>query len=187
MTPLILTYTGKHVNPVAIQVIDICKEDIAHALACCNRFAGHARVPINVAQHSVYVSYLCEGTGYEMQALFHDGSETYIGDITKWLKAVPEFEGYRKIEDYVQKKIYHTFGCATEMHPCVAAADKLMLRFEGEQAFGRVAWKRWIESFPTYDLITLEEQERIGPWSPWGWQQSKKAFLERYEMLLERS
>src|SRR5580765_2644929 len=86
MKPLILTFSGKHVNPLNLRPEDIDIVDIAHALACCNRFAGHCRRPINVAQHSVYVSRLCDDTGFERQALLHDASEAYLGDITKWLK-----------------------------------------------------------------------------------------------------
>ena len=181
--PLILTYTGKHVNPLDLcdEDIDIC--DIAHALAQCNRFAGHAKRPISVAQHSVYVSRLCDNTGYELQALLHDASECYLGDVTKWLKSTDEFTAYREAEARIQAQIYQHFGCPLWMHSVVVAADKLMLRFEGEQAFGLTAWKKWTEQLPAYPLITAEELAQIGAWGHWLHRQSEEGFLARARSL----
>src|SRR4051812_2148358 len=103
MAPLILTYTGKHVNPFDLKPDDICIEDIAHALALCNRFAGHTKRPMSVAQHSVYVSRLCPN--YRLAGLLHDASEAYLGDVTKWVKSTHEFEAYREAEDRIQYQI----------------------------------------------------------------------------------
>jgi hypothetical protein len=181
MKPLILTYSGKHVNPLDLRPEDIDIEDIAHALACCNRFAGHARRPVTVAQHSVYVSRLCDDTGFEKQALLHDASEAYLGDVTKWLKSTDEFAAYRAAEDRVQEQIYSKFGCPTDMHPVVSDADKLMLRFEGEMSFKD--WPEWVEQLPNYPLLTPQENLTIGGWAPWSWKQSKEAFLVRARLL----
>lgn len=59
--------------------------DLAHHLAAVNRFAGAARLPYSVAQHSVLVSKLA---GLASQppltclfALLHDAHEAIIGDI----------------------------------------------------------------------------------------------------------
>lgn len=191
MRPLILTYTGKHVNPLDLRSEDIDIRDIAHALAQCNRFAGQAKRPISVAQHSVYVSRLVasqlDNRGQDflkkfdrlvcIQALLHDASEAYLGDVTKWLKATDGFAAYRVAEDHIQRQIYAHFNCATEMHEMVAAADKLMLRFEGEQAFGVKMWKKWTTTLSSYPMITPEEKAQIGPWYPWGWRWSEELFL----------
>jgi hypothetical protein len=183
MKPLILTYTGKHVNPLDLRPEDIDIRDIAHALACCNRFAGHCKRPISVAQHSVYVSRLCDDTPHALQALFHDASEAYLGDVTKWLKSTDEFTAYRDAEDRIQTQIYRQFGCPDLMHSFIAEVDKLMLRFEGQQAFGLRAWKVWTEQLPDYPLITPMEEGQIGAWQPWSWRQSEEAFLLRARSL----
>lgn len=193
MNPMILTFTGKHVDPTDLQPEDIDIEDIAHALSWTNRFNGHARRGISVAQHSVFVSRLIDenyGTGdielgwIALQGLLHDGSEAYLGDITKWLKNTPEFAGYRAFEEKAQTAIYQRFGCDTEQHPLVSAADKLMLRFEGEQAFGK-NWAAWTE-FIKYEPITMAEHRLVGPWSPWSARQSEEAFFLRFRSLQER-
>lgn len=185
MKPLILTYTGKHVNPLDLRPEDIDIRDIAHALACCNRFAGHCKRPISVAQHSVYVSRLCrdEPNGAGLQGLLHDASEAYLGDVTKWLKATIPFAAYRQAEDLIERQIYEKFQCELTMLPAVASADKLMLRFEGEMAFGYKMWKQWTEQLLNYPLITPEENVRIGGWKPWSWRASEEMFLTQYRAL----
>lgn len=182
---MISTYTGKHVNPLDLRPEDICIEDIAHALACCNRFAGHTKKPISVAQHSVYVSRLLAGTPFEMQALLHDAAEAYLGDITKWIKHTPEFEAYRFAEDRVQRQIYCHFGCDQHLDSTtlIGAADKLMLRFEGEKGFGKRAWKVW-SALIKYDIVSETEVARIGPWAPWSWRAAESVFLATFRSLL---
>lgn len=186
--PLIITYSGRHVNPTDLRPEDICIEDIAHALALCNRFAGHTRRPISVAQHSVYVARLCRGVenrniALESQALLHDASEAYLGDITKWLKSTSAFAEYRIVEARIQSQIFQAFDCVppgiSELSPEVEEADRLMLCFEGEQAFGTKIWNRWIEGLPpVYALISKEERNKIGAWAPWSWKASERGFLD---------
>ena len=198
MTPLILTYTGKHVNPLDLKPEDIDIFDIAHALALCNRFAGHTKRPISVAQHSVYVSRLleehqpgcdynapgkykvcqCGAEDFARQGLFHDASEAYLGDVTKWLKHSEAFLEYRKAESRVQKQIYKKFGCQLADCPELNYVDKLMLRFEGEQGFGN-DWERWLAKLKNYTPVTEIEKERIGAWKPWTWKAAEEAFLVR--------
>jgi hypothetical protein len=185
MTPLILTYTGKHVNPLDLRAEDIDIRDIAHALACCNRFAGHGKQPLSVGQHSVMVSRLCEVTSRiaAIQGLLHDASEYTLGDVTKWLKASPEFVAYREAEARVQRQIFERFDCPVKLLPSVEAADKLMLRFEGERIFGQKQWKKWSAQLPNYPLITYREAERIGNWSFWTWRYAEQAFLNQARKL----
>lgn len=195
-----MTFTGKHINPLDLRPDDICIEDIAHALALCNRFAGHTKMPISVAQHSVYVSRLvdrhaescdwhvfekctCGGLAIAKQALLHDASEAYLGDITKWLKSTPEFTPFREAESKIQRQIYAKFGCATTMHPDVAAADKVMLRFEGPKGFGLRAWNIWALQFPSYEPMKKEELAEIGAWAPWTWRVAEESFLTAFRLL----
>jgi uncharacterized protein len=172
------TYTGKTVNPLDLRPEDIDVADIAHALACVNRFAGHAIKPISVAQHSVYVSRLLEDTLWARQALFHDASEAYLGDVTKWLKHSEAMAGYRVAEDRAQRVIFEAFHIEPEMHYLVEKADKLMVRFEARKAFGQ-AW----DPFEGYPDPTMEELAAIGKWAAWPWRAAEEAFLVQFRRL----
>lgn len=177
--PIILTRSGRFIDLFDPKEEDILLEDIAHGLACCNRFAGHTNRPISVAQHSVYVARLSN----QPQGLFHDASEAYLGDITKWLKETPEMAKYREVEENLQQIIYRKFGCPKEMTPEVAYADKLMLRFEGGEGYGLPIWNGWLEKLPKYPPVSPEERAMIGPWRPWSWKQSKEAFLVHFRCM----
>jgi uncharacterized protein len=177
----ITTFAYKHVNPLRLQPEDIDIRDIAHALALINRFVGHTPKPISVAQHSVYVSRLCEGP-HALQALLHDASEAYLGDVSKWVKQTPAMCLYREIEDQAQRVIFKKYGCKTRMHPSVVEADKLMVRFEAHRMFGL---KTRLFENPEYPKPTHVEEQRVGPWKPWIWTWAEESFLERFRALTE--
>lgn len=64
-------------------------EQLAKALSQINRYTGHtdARLPYTVAQHSVFVSELCDmDPVWAMGGLLHDAPEIVIGDISTPLK-----------------------------------------------------------------------------------------------------
>lgn len=176
MNPIIYTSTGKQVNPLDLKPEDICIEDIAHALACCNRFAGHTRKPVSVAQHSVYVSRLCPG--HDLQALLHDASEAYLGDVTKWLKQTPAMKGYREAEERAQRTIYEKFGCCWTEAPAIEEADRIMVRVEG----GRTI-PGFLIDHPRYPPLTRAELDRVGKWTPWNWKTAEEVFLAHFRML----
>lgn len=189
MKCVIHTFSGKDINPLDLQMDDICIEDIAHALALCNRFAGHTKQPISVAQHSVYVSKLCD-INYKdnvcLQGLLHDASEAYLGDITKWLKQTDEMKAFREAENRVQKTIFQKFNIDFLFHNDeirlyleVEAADRLMVQFEGRMGFG----ESWQINHPRYPPLTTEEIERVGFWFPWSWEVAEKEFLKRFKEL----
>ena len=50
-------YSGKPYFPFDPHVEDIDIVDIAHALSLTNRFGGHTKFPVSVAQHSVCLLY----------------------------------------------------------------------------------------------------------------------------------
>lgn len=171
--------SGKRVNPLRLRPVDICIEDIAHSLALINRFGGHSRYPINVAQHSVHCSRLCDGTPHALQALLHDAAEYVLGDIVKWLKATDVFIAYRRVERRIQRRIYERFDCHPVTAPDVEMADRLMVRFEGTKAYGDA----WVVGHPAYPSLTEEELRLVGPWEPWGWEMAERMFLARFNEL----
>lgn len=174
MTPVIRTYTGRMVNPLDLRPEDICIEDIAHALALCNRFAGHTKFPINVAQHSLFVAHLCPD--HYQQALLHDASEAYLGDVTKWLKRTPTMAGYREAEDRAQRVICSVFGIPHELPHEVEEADRLMVHYEGKMGFG----EDFLIDHPHYPPLTEDDIKRIGHWTPLSWESSEAYFLYEF-------
>lgn len=178
--PRIFTFMGKPVNPLALQVEDIHILDIAHALALQNRFVGHTRFPISVAQHSVFVCRLCN---YSLKALLHDASEAYLGDVSKWVKQSPMMEFYRGAEKQAQTIVYAAFGMDSIESDELKEADALMVRWEAYQGWHG----NFVFDVPAYDVpLTLEERERIGPWEPWNWEFAEERFLQTYLECLQR-
>jgi hypothetical protein len=193
--PVIYTFTGRKLNPLRLEPGDVVIEDVAHALALCNRFAGHTREPISVAQHSVYAAEIVKGHRYrdagrtQLQALLHDAAEAYLGDVTKWLKGSPEMAYYRACEEAVQAAVYRAFGRATEDAEPVRAADRLLVRYEGRKGFGdhwRVlgmnpeAGSRYADLRPE-EVLVLDTY--FGGWRFWSWQEAEARFLETFHGL----
>lgn len=186
------TFSLQTVNPLKVGYGEISLGDIAHSLSQVNRFGGHARFPISVAQHSVYVSRVAmnlldiRSHTVAVQGLLHDASEAYLGDVTKWLKMTPEFAAYRNAERRLQSTIFRRFGMPVRLHPCVEEADRIMVRFEAEKAYGkqfRILHPKTGQSHPKYPPCTQEERNLIGVWSPWSWKTAKYQFLEEARSL----
>jgi len=177
MEPWILTFSGRRVNPLDLRPEDISIEDIAHGLACINRFNGHAPLPVSVAQHSVGVSLACHELDAR-QGLLHDAAEAYLGDVTKWLKATSAFAAYREAEDRAQRTIYKVFGCPEEQADSVTEADRWMVRVEATAAWGEL-WQTGVNGYEAMD--PKEVNLRIGPWPNVPWQVAKTMFLARFE------
>lgn len=87
-------------------MIDI--EDIAMALSNICRFGGHCRQHYNVAQHSVFVCALAPDH-LKKEALLHDASEAYVGDVIKPLKVMLG-DVYEKVEERFMQCITVKFG-----------------------------------------------------------------------------
>lgn len=166
-------------------------------------------VPYNVAQHSVYVSELVEralksgedflalkgwptvldaladivssGVADQtiMLALFHDGHETYLGDIPSPIKKVPElYETFKLMEQRFDHAIRTQFGLDEPwagQKQVIHYFDKLAQAIEGYQ-FMRSRGVNWNLPTPTLALL----QKFPAPMTAF---QSYQAFLERYEYL----
>jgi 5'-deoxynucleotidase YfbR-like HD superfamily hydrolase len=166
-------YSGNLVDTLQMKIADINIQDIAHALACINRFGGHLVQPVSVAQHSVYVSYLCPKE--PLQGLLHDASEAYLGDIPGPLKQSVVFERYRKLESRIQLLVYKKFGCQLQEAAEVRDADQLMLRFE--------AWRGYKKPFWCEAPTALEEtriRAIVSAWVSWDWQRAEEMFIQRF-------
>lgn len=173
---MMLTHSGKRVNPLLLNEGDIDIYDIAHALSLINRFGGHTKYPISVAMHSAYVSYLCEAEGpiVALQGLFHDGSEAYLGDVITWIKKDETMRVYRIIEDEVQNRIYNVLRLPLTVHPAVQRADAFMCEFEGSML---------IEGWDDRLRVNVSEIEVLRNWFPVGWETAKHMFIKQWQKL----
>jgi hypothetical protein len=163
---MIQTYTGKFVDPLNLKHEDIEIRDIAHALALINRFNGHSRIPCSVGHHSIFVCELVR-TEHKLQALLHDATEAYLGDITKWLKQTKEFSAYREAEDRAWRVISEVFGVPYELSPEVESADKFAVRIEAYYLFGpeMAMFQRSDYPLPTEQELEFANWTSQGNWN----------------------
>ena len=101
---------------------EIRVEDVARGLAMKCRYGGHVTKFYSVAEHSVYVSQNVPRE-FARQALLHDASEAYLGDMIRPLKTQPEFRAFRAVEDKLEALIYARFGVTLTDASCVAVKD----------------------------------------------------------------
>lgn len=104
---------------------DISLDDIAAHLARICRYGGALRADVehySVAQHSVLVSFAVPAE-HALEALLHDAAEAYIGDMIAPLKHDPCMQGYREVEDRVDRVIRQKWGLPATMTPAVKRAD----------------------------------------------------------------
>ena len=86
---------------------DICIEDIALSLSRQPRFLGHTHKFYSVAQHSVLCAFYANKE-QKLDALLHDASEAYMGDLPKPLKHhLPDYNYIEKQIQYTIKQIWN--------------------------------------------------------------------------------
>ena len=104
---------------------------IAGALSRLCRFTGHTSTFYSVAEHSVWCSHNVPEE-FALEALLHDASEAYFGDMSSPLKSL--FPGYCAMALETQLAIYDHFGVTTnggeEKSIAVHAADMAALATE---------------------------------------------------------
>lgn len=115
------------VRPFTISPEDVDLVDIANALARQCRFLGHVSGFVSVGEHSLVVSRLLEERGesplIQATGLLHDASEAYLGDISGPLKRLPAFDGYREVEEHVERVIAAKYGLPFPYPPIVKVCD----------------------------------------------------------------
>jgi len=170
----ILTFTGKMFHLLSPSDDEICIEDIAHHLSMLCRFTGACRKFYSVAEHSVKASLIVPAE-FAMEALFHDGSESYLNDMNRPLKHYTEAgQQYMILESVIQKTINTKFGVPLEMSPAVKDADNAMLYAEKAAIMPLSSWvTKWS---PTEEAADIE----ISCWEP---AVAEQKFLERFYQL----
>lgn len=103
--------------------------DIAHSLSMQCRFNGHVRQFYSVAQHSVFVSRIVPSV-WAAEALLHDASEAYLGDIIRPLKQ--QLDSYRRLEEIWEIVIGSVFSLCSDSDVVAAVklADRIALATE---------------------------------------------------------
>lgn len=170
----IQTFSG-----LKFHILEPCEEevdiiDIAHGLAMQCRFTGQTLWHYSVAQHSYYCSKLVPEK-FAFEALMHDASEAYIGDMSRPLKhySAAGYE-YLQIEAKIEDVIKRKFGLPAQMSPEVKDADNAMLYAEKAELMSPMEWDtRWAETVKPIPFL-------IEQWHP---NLAERMFLERFHIL----
>jgi 5'-deoxynucleotidase YfbR-like HD superfamily hydrolase len=168
----IQTFSAKRINLLDPKVEDICIEDIAHALSMQCRFSGHCIDFYSVAQHSVFVSKLCDPED-ALYGLLHDASEAYLVDIPKPLKYSGKFDVYLKFEEKMMKVIYKKFNLDREEPESVKNADRVMLMTEARDLATKFNPSDWGKVLPAAFKIKAVHHT-----------DAKQMFLNRFHELM---
>ena len=106
---------------------------IAHGLSNVCRYGGQCPRPYTVAEHSVHVSHLVPPE-YAFEALMHDASEAFIGDVVTPLKRkLPE---YKKLEEELTTYINYCYTLPRSLSSIVKDADIEAYFYEHKMLFG---------------------------------------------------
>lgn len=128
-----LTLTGRTIELLNPKQSDIQIEDIANGLSLECRFGKQISRFYSVAQHSLLVAALCP-LDLKREALLHDASEAYLGDVSSPLKALLALT-YKPIEYNFELVIFEKYGLNISRLPEVKKYD--IMAYEMEKDFLR--------------------------------------------------
>jgi hypothetical protein len=151
--PYVQTWSGRRFYPLDPRPEDFVIEDIAHHLSLINRFTGGTTHGFSVIQHSMNCFQVAD-EAHKPEALLHDGTEAYLGDISSPLKSI--LPDYKAIEANCYRVMAQKFNIPEETSLYVKAIDLRMLVTEanGLMKPDVDAWWRGTE-YP--DLYPLDE------------------------------
>lgn len=178
------TYSGSGIDILNPRPRDFRILDIAESLSKIARFNGHTRKHASVAQHSILVSYLLEGTGFELEGLMHDAAESVTGDISSPMKKaivemVYRLTGERNVDPIkaitvpIDIAIAQQFGLIYPLPPAVKAADLEALTLERRQMMLPASGVAWTTDVKTREFALT--------WVEPG--HAAQAFMDRYSEL----
>lgn len=153
---------------------NICIDDIANALSKICRFGGNTNKFYSVAQHSVLVSKLVDPE-FAKEALLHDASEAYLGDVIKPLKVILG-HAYDSLEKNFEKVIAHKFNLrqTPQIKAAIKRADMHAVELEHE-AFQKGNFKPL--------LLALAANGLHGGHITWSCNEAKHIFKAHYNLL----
>lgn len=170
-----VTSTGNKYWPLDPRADEVEIEAIAHHLAMKCRWAGATRRFYSVAEHSVWCSHLVPETD-ALEALLHDASEAYNGDLIRPLKYTEEFSApFMRVEALNEAAIAERFGLR---HPWPASVK------EADNAIGAAERDQLITHHGEWTGINYPvppAQIELMCWAP---HIAKVAFLSRFHFLM---
>lgn len=159
----IKTFCGKRFilsapTPAMVDIIDI-----AHSLSLQTRFVGHVREFYSVAQHCVHVAdMVLPATGnarVALQALLHDATEAYTGDLSRPLKS-DLGRSFAQYEERIHYTICQAFGIPALLPVIVSQIDDRMLATEARDLIGG------LDDDETAELKAEPFNFTVTPWEP---------------------
>lgn len=153
--------SGQYIAPLNPDPALIQLRDIAHHLACINRYTGGTPVPYSVGDHSIHVWSYFKYANLDLQraALLHDASEYLINDMSSPVKHQPEMAPYREADDRITAVVFAKWGIPIELMKVVKPVDDMMFHREAASFFGG----------------KIDPRERI---IPLGWAEAERKFLK---------
>ncbi len=154
---------------------------IAHSLATKARYCGHTPFPYSVALHSVLVADLMPVDVpllLQMEALMHDASECFVGDMIHPIKRV--VPAFKAIEHQVERQVRAFYGLPAIEHELVKEADTKALWLEQHILQGKDYCPEAIallqpEEVELAAALLCEERD---------WRIARDIFTESYSFLL---
>lgn len=113
--------SGKKFYPFKCSPDDIEIRDIANSLSKICRYGSHTYGFYSVAEHSYYVSMLCDPKD-ALWGLLHDAGEAYLGDLIYPVKQL--FPMFDFLERDIMKAITSKFGLDKQMPDSVWSVDR---------------------------------------------------------------
>lgn len=175
-----LTATSRIFWPLDPLPEEVDIKDIARGLAMKCRYGGHVTRFYSVAEHSVYVSRNVSPEN-RRQALLHDATEAYLGDMIRPLKYQPDLAGFKRVEDALEPIIFERFGLPAKLHPAVKLVDNRILHDEYQvRPPSPRAWVA-VGSTPEEQIAIMQPLGiQIDGWSP---RVAESIFLDEFDQL----
>lgn len=155
--------------------------NVAHSLACINRFTGHAVRPYSVAEHSLLVEQIlvtelnCTNTQALMAGLYHDAHEVLCGDTSTPMKLAvgPAWDAVEHPLREAVLRHFGLFGYAETWARLIKRADLIALATERRDLLPLVT-EPWpcLQGIEPVQGINLAE--RSFDWEDW-----RRAFEDR--------
>lgn len=164
------TYTGRQFWPADPRVGDFDILDIAHGLSNVCRFSGQCNRFYSVAEHSYWVSTVCDPAD-ALEGLLHDATEAYLSDLVTAVKQL--VPAYKVLEKAMEEVVAKQFGLWYPWPVSVQEADLTVLMAEARDNLERPP-RAWAIDVPPME-------RKVACWAP---QEAKAVFLARYEELV---
>lgn len=152
-----LTHSGRILDISNLNEEDIHLRDIAHSLSLICRYGGHTDRHYSVAEHSIIIAKCLESiqsfSDLSLNALMHDSSESYTGDIVTSLKRKLNI---KKLENKILKTIFKKYGINNNNngHVVVDILDKWVTHFEIKHLIRKANLLFFEEDYRIHSILT---------------------------------